>query len=148
MLTPEEKFLDYRRCVAAIYADVRNSESDNVATWQRFRQERDELFCTHPQSALSPEQQSSFSGLPYFDYDPAFRFILPVEPTPEASILDMPLEHDGLLRMRRFGKIHFTLDGQALSLSVYSIMGYGGGAFFRIVRLPIRARHPAAGRVG
>ena len=71
-----EELADYRRRVAAMYAAVRDSTLDPAATCQRFRESRDQLFRTHPQSALSPERRSDFTGLRYFDYDPAYRFVL------------------------------------------------------------------------
>ena len=129
MQTTEEQLVDYRRSVAAIYSAVRDARRSSLHTWQRFRAERDALFCTHPQSALTTEQQAHFAGLRYFDYDPTFRFSLPIEPISQAPILEVQLEHDGALRMRGFGRIHFAINGQDLALTVYWIMGYGGGLF-------------------
>ena len=57
--------LDYRRRVAAIYAGVRNSKDEVAKRHRRFRVQRDELFRTHPQSALAPEQRARFTGLHY-----------------------------------------------------------------------------------
>src|SRR5258707_13197471 len=128
-MTPEEELLDYRRSVSDIYSSVRNSQVDNSTRWQRFREARDQLLCTHVQSALSLEQKATFSGLHYYPYDPAYRFIVPVEPDPEPETLDVHLKYDGTMRMRRFGKIHFAVQRQPLSLSVYWIEGYGGGLF-------------------
>jgi uncharacterized protein (DUF1684 family) len=123
-----EELADYRRHVAAMYAAVRDSTLDPVSTCQRFRAERDHLFRTHPQSALSPERRSAFSGLRYFDYDPAYRFLLPVD-TDEPLTIEADLRDDGLIRLQRFGRVHFELAGQSLSLSLYWVMGYGGGIF-------------------
>ena len=64
--------LEYRRIVSEMYAAVREG-GGGARTWSHWRTDRDELFATHPQSALSPEAQDSFSGLPYFPYDPAWR---------------------------------------------------------------------------
>ena len=128
-MTPEEELLDYRRSVSDIYSSVRNSQIDNSTRWQRFREARDQLLCTHVQSALSLEQKAAFSGLHYYPYDPAYRFIVPVEPDPEPETLDIHLKYDGTMRMRRFGKVQFAVQGQPLALSVYWIEGYGGGIF-------------------
>jgi hypothetical protein len=54
-MTNEEALLDYRRSVAALYARVRQAGLDAAEHCQRFRQERDVLFRSHPQSALSSE---------------------------------------------------------------------------------------------
>src|SRR6266508_1420064 len=50
-----------------------------MASWREFRARRDALFRAHPQSALSETQKHSFDGLRHYDYDPAFRFLLPVD---------------------------------------------------------------------
>jgi hypothetical protein len=112
-----------------MYADIRQSTLAPAQTCQQFRQERDDLFRTHPQSALSNEQKAGFTGLNYYPYDPALRFILPIDSNVEPAILDIPLQEDGLMRMQRFGKVHFSIGGEAVSLSLYWILGYGGGIF-------------------
>lgn len=121
--------LNYRRCVSEMYARVRNSNLDRAATCQRFRNERDELFRTHPQSALSDEQKATFTGIDYFAYDPVLRFVLPIDTDVEDEVFDLELQDDGLIRMRRLGKVHFEIASQRVSLSLFWIMGYGGGVF-------------------
>ena len=128
-MTDEEALLDYRRSVATLYARVRQPGLDAAEVCQRFRQERDALFRSHPQSALSSQQKADFHGLRYYGYDPAFRFLLPIEPDAATEVLEVELEHDGLLRMRRFGKVHITIAGQVVSLSLFWLLGYGGGVF-------------------
>ena len=59
---------DYRRRVADLYASVRGA-TPGEATWLNWREQRDTLFATHPQSAIPPEQRAALEGLPYFDYD-------------------------------------------------------------------------------
>ncbi len=124
---------DYRRSVAEMYARVRRAEGAPLQRWQRcweqFRRERDGLFATHPQSALSTEQKETFHGLRYFDYDPAYRFVLPVdmEVTPESWEVELPEE--GLMRLQRFGKIHFQVQAQPVTLTLFWVLGYGGGIF-------------------
>jgi uncharacterized protein (DUF1684 family) len=129
MVTTYEALADYRRRVAALYADVRHSTLELAETCRRFRQERDELFRAHPQSALSEEQKTAFTGLNYYPYDPVFRFVLPVDTNVEPSIQDIPLQDDGVVHIKRFGKIHFRVGDEPVSLSVYWILGYGGGIF-------------------
>jgi uncharacterized protein (DUF1684 family) len=129
MSSPFEELADYRRRVTAMYAAVRESRDEPGKMCRRFRATRDELFRTHPQSALGPEAQVRFTGLRYFDYDPAYRFVLPVDTDVEPRTLEMDVQDDGLVRLRRFGQVHFNFGGQAVSLSLYWIMGYGGGIF-------------------
>jgi uncharacterized protein len=129
LLSDYEELLDYRRSVAALYACAREPASDAGETCWLFRQGRDHLFHMHRQSALSDEQKAHFTGLRYYDYDPAFRFLLPVDAAVEPAIFEIPLQHDGVTRIQRFGKIHFFVDGRPVSLSLFWILGYGGGLF-------------------
>jgi uncharacterized protein (DUF1684 family) len=43
--------------------------------------------------------------LSYFDYDPSLRFALPVEYDVEPGTLEITLQDDGPLRLRRFGRV-------------------------------------------
>src|SRR5262245_12790012 len=124
-MTDEEALLDYRRSVAAMYARVRQLGMDSAESCLRFRQERDALFRSHPQSALSSEQKRSFEGLRYYDHNPAFRFLVPIDPDIAPEVLEVELEHDGLLRMRRLGRVHMQIAGQTVSLWVFWLLGYG-----------------------
>jgi len=100
-MTDEEGLLDYRRSVAALYARVRQPNLDAAESCQRFRQERDALFRSHPQSALSNEQKADFRGLRYYDYNPAFRFLLPIDPIVVSEVLEVELEHERLAHRDR-----------------------------------------------
>jgi uncharacterized protein (DUF1684 family) len=128
-MTPFEELLDYRRYVSEMYSQVRSSTLSPQDTWTRFRQERDKLFCTHPQSALSDEQKANFTSLDYYDYDPTLRFALPVDGNVEQDIVELSLPGDGIVKMKRFGKVHLPLAEQNVSLSLFWILGYGGGVF-------------------
>lgn len=128
-VSPLEALADYRRRVAEMYSRIRRSELGQVERWQQFRRERDWLFKNHPQSALSAVQKECFTGLDYYPYNPAWRFLLPVDTQVEPEIIEVELSADGKTRMQRFGKIHFQVAGQPVSLSLFWIMGYGGGIF-------------------
>ena len=125
----QEQLLDFRRSVERLYASTRNSEASLVDRSSDFRRDRDRLFHHHPQSALSDEQKAHFKGLSYYDYDSAWRFELPVDADVEPEVIEMQLQDDGMLRMRRFGRVHFRAAGQNVSLSLFWLMGYGGGVF-------------------
>ena len=66
--------VDWRRRVGDLY---RITGADAL---ERFRRGRDELFRTHPQSPIEPENLPGFSGLHYFDPDPAYRVHAHVQP--------------------------------------------------------------------
>ncbi len=124
-----EELTDYRRRVAVSYARVRDESQPPETRWRQFRAERDELFRSHPQSALSAEQKAVFGGLPCFDYDPAWRLLLELDTTVEPASWENELPEDGLVRFDRIGCVHFECEGQAVSLSVFWLSGYCGGLF-------------------
>lgn len=124
-----EELIDYRRSVAALYARTRSPEPDAKSRLKRFREERDRLFMGHPQSPISEGQKSSFTGLGYYDYEPAFRYTLPVEYDVEPGTIEVELLEDGLVLLKRFGRVRLQINGEEHSLSLFWISGYGGGIF-------------------
>ena len=137
MVTDYQALLEYRRSVSGIYARARGENAGAppgaADRSERFRTERDDLFRHHPQSPLLDAEKQHFSGLDYFDYDPSLRFVLPVEYDVEPGDLEISLQDDGPLRLRRFGRVRFTVEGVDLALSLFWISSYGGG-----VLLPFR----------
>lgn len=120
--------LDYRRRVNEMYRLIRDSD-DPAATREMFRMMRDDLFRSHPQSPLNDDQKASFSGLHYYDYDPAYRVIATVDTTVEPETLEYALGEDGVMRCTRFARVNVTLPTGTGSLSLFWINGYGGGVF-------------------
>lgn len=122
---------DYRARVAEMYRQVREANQLGLEpgeALQEFRASRDQLFRSHPQSALDELQKASFGKLEYFEYDPALRLVVPLEPaTP--SLLEFELPEDGLVRAERFAQVRFQLEGQDCRLSLFWLLGYGGGVF-------------------
>lgn len=118
---------DYRRRVEGLYAEVRRIGTGE-GSWDFWRAERDELFATHPQSALSEERRVSFTGLRYFPYDPSWRFLAEVEPVPGD---DVSLAHSGIgsSPFKRFGVVRFSHHGNDLELALFWLNTYGGGLF-------------------
>ncbi|MFN8535273.1 MAG: DUF1684 domain-containing protein [Dehalococcoidia bacterium] len=119
--------LDWRRQVAVLYAAVR-AGGEPAQTAARFRAGRDRLFAEHSQSPLSPEAQRRFGGLDWFPYNPAYRVVAPVEPRPPV-VREIAAGDDGEVRLERFGAVRFVLAGEACSLDLFWISGYGGGLF-------------------
>src|SRR5256885_16063122 len=78
----------------------------------RFRGARDELFRTHPPSPIEPEERDSFTGLRYFDTDPACRVTAHVEPGDDTEVVIDTGGEDGAVRDRRVGRLVFPLAGQ------------------------------------
>ena len=120
--------LDWRRRVTDMYRAVRAANGDPAA-WAAFHQAKDEMFRAHPQSALDAGQQAAFTGLKYFEYDPAYRVTVPVNFEVEPKAMAGDLGDDGNFSMRCFGQVTFTLPTGTGTLNVYWITGYGGGVF-------------------
>lgn len=121
-----EELIDYRRHVAEMYARARSPEREAPTRLAEFRRARDELFRHHPQSPLPEEDRAGFRGLAYYPYDPSLRYTVKIDDV-EPSTLEVVLREDGTIRLHRFGRITFTLDGVEVSLSVFWVRGYGGG---------------------
>ena len=117
--------LDWRRSVAALYAEVR-AESDPAAAHARWRAGRDELFGAHPDSPLLPEARAAFAGLPVAAYDPAWRFEVEVDGDVEPAHLEVPTGTDGVVRFDRIGRARLPEVG---TLDVWWLGSYGGGVF-------------------
>jgi uncharacterized protein len=123
---------DYRIRVAAMYR-VRNraipaGENAEVVC-KNFRAARDELFASHPQSALDEEQRARFEGLRYFPYNPAMRVAAEVDAHVEPVVLTVPKNAEESMTMTRVARLHFTLAGQQAELAMYWLNIYGGGLF-------------------
>jgi hypothetical protein len=83
-------------------------------------QRRAELFATHPATARQPDQE-----LRHAAYDPAFRFVLSIEPA-EPEDWDYTSGTDGVVPFRRAGC--FRIPGLG-ALDVWWLGSYGNGLF-------------------
>ena len=117
---------DWRRRVAEVYAAVR-AEPDRQRAWLHWRSVRDAMFRDHPQSPI--EARAEFTGLGFFQYDPALVFHVKHLLIDDAPTEAFPAGGDGELRMRPFARsvgLQAALGGE---LTFYWLLGYGGGAF-------------------
>ncbi|HWH25079.1 MAG TPA: DUF1684 domain-containing protein [Pseudolysinimonas sp.] len=119
--------VDWRRRTFALYAAVRATPNPKDAH-DLWCGERDELFRSHPASALSPEQRKEFTGLPVAHYDPAWRFELEIEDA-EPTRFDYETGTDGVVSFERIGVVRVPATGL---LDVWRHTGYGGGVFLPI----------------
>jgi uncharacterized protein len=107
---------DWRERVARLYL----SDVDLVG----FRAARDELFGTHPQSAIPPDARDSFGGLRYFP--PNDGAVAEVEVRPASGGMDIDTGGaDGVVHYRRVG----VADTPWGPLTLWWIEAYGGGLF-------------------
>lgn len=115
--------VDWRRRVGDLYR-IRGEDA-----LERFRQRRDELFKTHPQSPIELEERASLQGLRYFSQDPAYRVRARLEAGDGAELMIDTGGEDGAVRYRRAGQLVFQLAGEPCRLTVLSLVQYAGGLF-------------------
>ena len=118
---------DYRRTVAEMYATVRSS-APNQDTWRRWVEARDRLFRSHPQSAIADRDRPTFGGLPYFSYDPGYRFEAEIDPVDEAGVA-IAHSAQGATNFVPLGTISLSSLGSQDTLTIYWLDSYGGGLF-------------------
>jgi uncharacterized protein (DUF1684 family) len=130
--------LDWRRRVAALYGAAR-AAADPELGWRLWRDGRDELFGSHPDSPLDEGARARFEGLPFAPYDPAMRFEAELGAAPPRR-LELPTAADGVVPLHRIGRV--LLEGLG-PLDVWWLGGYGGGVF-----LPLRDGTAGRGTYG
>ncbi len=115
--------VDWRRRVGDLY------RTSGPAAVETFRKGRDELFKSHPQSPIDPEERHVFAGLKYFAYDPAYRVPAKMAAADGSELLIDTGGDDGAIHYRRAGELHFRLAGEPCKLTVLSLVQYAGGLF-------------------
>jgi len=127
---------DWRRATAALYARVRE-QADPAVAHALWRDGRDRLMRSHSQSPLAAADPMRAAGVPYWTYDPALRWQLPVEPASRPQRLEIDTGADGVTRLEQVGWV--TLPAPVdRRLALWWLDQYGGGLF-----LPVR--DPTAG---
>jgi uncharacterized protein len=121
---------DWRRRVSELYAAVRATDDPEKAH-ARWRSGRDALFRDHPQSPLPPGDPLRETGVPYWPYDPALRFELPLRAAAPEE-LSLPTDGEAVTRLRRIGRVELPAP-LAATVDVWRLMQYAGGLF-----LPLR----------
>jgi len=114
---------DYRQRVAEMYLAEPREGADGLAS---FRAARDELFLTHPVSALDERQRKA--GIPpaYFGRNPELVVRVPLIPVDDGEQVAMDTGgEDGILHYRRIGRFPTPVG----ELTLFWLLGYGGGLF-------------------
>ena len=98
-----------------------NTMSTTLGHLEGFRQRKDAFFKTHEQSPLTPEQRERFQALSYLPPDDALSLILELDKSGEGvgeeiTVGTMSGEPKQYIRV---GRIHFEVDGQPVTLSVF-----------------------------
>lgn len=118
--------LDWKRTIFDLYRDVR--VKDAVVGWKQWRETRDQLFTSHPQSPISEDARADFHGAVYFEYDPELR-VLGTLRDAEPHSYEIPTSGRATMRFTRFAACGFTVGDNDLELEVYWLDAYGGGIF-------------------
>jgi len=113
--------LDWKRRVFALYTAVRAMEPE--AGWELWRQTRDELFRSHPQSP-----RPGYEGLAYYDYDPEARVLAELEDV-EAAPQAIETSGPEPMLFKPVARARFALRGEELMLELDWLESYGGGVF-------------------
>ena len=92
----------WRRETASLYGRVRD-QADPAAARELWRDGRDRLLRAHPQSPLPAGDPLRVSGVPYWPYDPALRWTVPVEPAARPRRLEIDTGPDGVTRLEQAG---------------------------------------------
>jgi len=95
-------------------------ETDWIERIERQRREKLAYFRDSPRSPLPPEMQGEvFPGLEYYDVDPAFRFVIPLEEHEQKESVTVETTADGRQQYRRWGEFTFEVDGESVTLQAY-----------------------------
>ena len=129
MTNAELELADWRRQVAQLYAAVR-ADDDPERAHARWRATRDALISTHPQSPAPPGSSIRATGVPYWPYDPALRFVLPLLPPGDgpAASLRLATDHGHLTGLRLIGRVELP-EPVTGSVAIWSLEQYAGGLF-------------------
>lgn len=120
--------LDWRREIHDLYLMVRRSSSSRLG-WDIWRRGRDGLFREHPASPIVSSACSTFTRIPLFEYDPAFRFAVDCLPVTAVPAEETDLGPDGLIRLRPLFRTAGLEGPLGAELTGYWIEAYGGGVF-------------------
>jgi len=118
---------DWRLRTFALYDAVRRISAESPSEAHSYwRHQRDLMFATHPASALTAADKAHFSGLKTADYDPIYRFHVPLTKEGAGREMSVDTGTDGVVHFVRLGTFDLPEMGQ---LGVWKIHGYGGGIF-------------------
>ena len=124
---------DWRRRIADLYGEVRGlAVADPAVARELWRDEREALYRTHPQSPVPAAERATFGGR-YWPYDPTFRFVVEVRAGgAEAAIKVAPILPVSLgttLDFSRVGEVEIPFLAGRRTLGLFWMAGYAGGLF-------------------
>jgi uncharacterized protein (DUF1684 family) len=86
---------------------------------QNWRTDKDTFMRQSSQSPVPADQRAAFAPLVYFPIDPSYRAPAALEDLAEGPAVDMPTSTGQIRKMRRVGRLSFTLKGRPFTLSAF-----------------------------
>jgi uncharacterized protein (DUF1684 family) len=90
---------------------------DEIAAW---RAEKDAFMQGSSQSPVPADKRASFPSLSYFPIDESYRVPAELSRVQSDEIIEMDTSDGQKRRMRRIGRLGFTVKGQALTLTAFA----------------------------
>ncbi len=85
----------------------------------QLRAQKDTYFESDPHSPLTAEQRQGFTGLKYFDDNPALRLEVDLEQFEAVEPIQIQTNTGAVQTYERFGRFSFTVDGEDAQLTVF-----------------------------
>lgn len=90
-----------------------------------FRAGKDEFFRDSPDAPLTASQRQHFTGLAYYEENPALALEVEAVPFAEREIVSMQTSTGGEATYERWARVTFDVDGAEASLTLYREPGSG-----------------------
>lgn len=86
---------------------------------REHRAAKDDHFARSYDSPLTPDQRAHFSGLTYYDPDPAYRFVVSLDTSGGGAVEKVEMSDGSTNELERAGTVRFSVDGAEASLLAY-----------------------------
>jgi hypothetical protein len=86
---------------------------------RKWRAEKDAFMRGSSQSPVPEAQRAAFPPLLYFPIDPSYRTPASLDNLPNGPVVEMPTSTGQVRKMRRVGRLSFTLKGRQLTLTAF-----------------------------
>lgn len=85
------------------------------------REQKEQYFREHPHSPF-PDGHD-FAGLEYYDVNPEFQFVVPLDEHDEKEEVTVETTADGEQQYHRYGEFHLDIAGEAVTVQAYQPAG-------------------------
>lgn len=103
-----------------------SADGDYADRLREERRKKDEFFGEHPRSPVPQSERADFSGLNYYDPDPAYRVEAPLREHDDPEEIAVETTQDGVRTYRNVGEFRVTLDGEDVTVQAYRAPGDEG----------------------